>query len=471
MFSAFIFLVYLIGFINAAHAVMSVRSAQGAIAWAMSLISFPFITIPLYWVFGRNRFHGYVKARRLVDSESYPLLQEAYNLLAPYQAQLTPECRILQIYAEHFSHFSFTHSNAVRLLIDGNETFYAMQEAIKKAQHYILIQFYIVNDDIVGRHFKQLLLDQVHAGIEIYFIYDEFGCHALPNTYLDHLKQCGVNVVAFGSTRGYGNYFQVNFRNHRKIVLVDGLQTIVGGLNLGQEYLGHDPELGYWRDTAILLRGPAVQGVQASFLEDWLWATGTELKLNWQAQPAENMNAKVLILPTGPADKLQNCSLFFVTAIAQAQQRLWIASPYFVPDEVLVSALQMAALRGVDVRILLPDKADHLFVFLASFSYYEEMQAAGVKLYRYRDGFMHQKTMLIDDQIATIGTVNLDNRSFRLNFEISAFLLDHAIIAAVHDMLQRDFQNAVLVDQRDYEQKPFWFQVLVQFSRLLTPIL
>lgn len=471
MLSVLIFLVYLVGFINAAHAVMSVRSSQGAIAWAMSLISFPFIAIPLYWIFGRNRFHGYVKARRQIDSKSHPLLQGAYHLLAPYQATLAPECHILQTYAERFSHFSFTHGNAVRLLIDGDETFHAMQEVINNAQHYILIQFYIVNDDVVGRHFQQLLQARVQAGVEVYFIYDEIGCHALPNHYLNDLKQHGVHVTAFGSTRGYGNHFQVNFRNHRKIVLADGQQAVIGGLNLGQEYLGHDPAFGHWRDTAIQLHGPAVQGVQASFLEDWLWATGQVLKLNWHAQAADHMNAKVLILPTGPADGLQNCTLFFVTAIAQAQQRLWIASPYFVPDEVLVSALQMAALRGVDVRILMPDKADHLFVFLASFSYYAEMQAAGVKLYRYRDGFMHQKVMLIDEQLAAIGTVNLDNRSFQLNFEISAFLLDSAVVSAVHDMLSQDFKVASLVDQRDYEQKPFWFQVLVQFSRLLAPIL
>jgi cardiolipin synthase len=214
-----------------------------------------------------------------------------------------------------------------------------------------------------------------------------------------------------------------------------------------------------------------VQGIQASFAEDWFWATGEVLDLNWQVTRAEFMNATVLILPTGPADRLQNCSLFFATALMQAQTRLWIASPYFVPDEVLVNALQAAAIRGVHVRILIPDRPDHLLVFLASFSYYAEMEAAGVKLYRYNQGFMHQKVLLIDDQIAAIGTVNLDNRSFQLNFEISAFILDNAVIAGVQEMLEKDFLNAVQVDKQEYEQKSIGFKVLVQVSRLLAPIL
>jgi cardiolipin synthase A/B len=245
----------------------------------------------------------------------------------------------------------------------------------------------------------------------------------------------------------------------------------VGGLNIGDEYLGKNPRLSPWRDTHMMMQGPTVQCLQSSFLRDWYWATGKVLEVNWDVKANLEINQTAFVLPTGPADRVAACNLFFVNAIDQAQTRLWIASPYFVPDESTLATLKLAAIRGVDVRIILPNRPDHLFVYLCSFSYYSEMQAIGIKLYRYKNGFMHQKIMLIDQEMAAVGTVNLDNRSFFINFEVMGFVADHRFVESVEKMLEDDLAASVAIDLSEYGRKPLWFKLAVRVSRLLAPLL
>ena len=274
----------------------------------------------------------------------------------------------------------------------------------------------------------------------------------------------------FHSRRGPRNHFQINFRNHRKIVVVDGHTAWIGGHNVGDEYLGKGP-LGNWRDTHVKIEGPAVLAAQLAFVEDWHWASDQTPQLKWETQASDSGSANVLVVPSGPADELETAGLMFVHAFNSAEEKIWIASPYFVPDEAVMSALQLAGLRGVDVRILIPDDPDHYMVYLAAFSYFEDASRTGVKIYRYTDGFMHQKAMLLDDRVAAIGTANMDNRSFRLNFEITALLSDSAVVADVVEMFEADFARSTLMQASDYEDKSFWFKLLVRLARLMAPIL
>jgi len=207
-----------------------------------------------------------------------------------------------------------------------------------------------------------------------------------------------------------------------------------------------------------------------SFAEDWYWATEKWLELEWTPVPSGGGDVPILILPSGPADELETANLMFVDAINCASRRIWIASPYFVPDRSVITALQLAGLRGVDVRILIPDKADHLSVYLAAFSYLDESASTGVKFYRYQDGFLHQKVMLIDDGFATVGTANFDNRSFRLNFEITAGIADHDFAAEVEAMLENDFSRSRLMEPGEYDAKPWWFRFGVRLARLTAPV-
>lgn len=471
IFSAATVVVHALGIIHAAHAVMNVRSSQGAIAWGISLVTFPWLTIPLYWILGRSKFHGYAEAMRSAFRQHDKVVREAYSEILEYKVALPEKVAPLQPLAEAFTGIPFTSGNAAELLINGQQTYEAMLNAIAQAKNYILLQSYIVNDDESGKKFKQALIAKAEQGIRIYLLYDEIGSNKLPRSYIKSLKRNGIQVSAFNTTKGRGNRFQLNFRNHRKILVVDGEIAFLGGLNIGDEYLGKNPHLSPWRDTHMMMQGPTVQCLQSSFLRDWYWATRTVLDVNWKIKPNLESNQTAFVLPTGPADRLAACNLFFVNAIDQAQTRLWIASPYFVPDESTLMTLKLAAIRGVDVRIILPNRPDHLFVYLCSFSYYTEMEAMGIKLYRYKDGFMHQKIMLIDRDMAAVGTVNLDNRSFFLNFEVMSFVADLRFVESVEKMLEDDLAASVAVDLSEYGRKPVWFKLIVRISRLLAPLL
>ncbi|MBD2164087.1 cardiolipin synthase [Calothrix membranacea FACHB-236] len=471
IFSAATVVVHALGIAHAAHAVMNVRSSQGAIAWGISLVTFPWLAIPLYWILGRTKFHGYGEALRLVYAQHHKLASQTYNDIAKFKVPLSDKIATLQPLAETFTGIPFTSGNAAELLIDGKRTYEAMLSAIAFATNYILLQSYIVNDDEAGKEFKEALIEKAQQGVNIYFLYDEIGSNKLSRSYLQCLRKSGIQVSAFHTTKGKGNRFQLNFRNHRKIIVVDGEIGFLGGLNIGDEYLGKNPRLSPWRDTHMKLEGPTVQSLQASFLQDWYWATRQLLDVNWEIKPNRELNQSAFVLPTGPADHLKACNLFFVNAINEAQNRLWIATPYFVPDEATLTALKLATMRGVDVRILLPNRPDHLFVYLCSFSYYNEMAAFGIKLYRYKHGFMHQKIILIDDDMAGVGTVNLDNRSFFLNFEVMGFVAATQFVASVEKMLKDDLAVSVAVDFSDYKRKPLWFKLAVRISRLLMPLL
>ncbi|SHJ94618.1 cardiolipin synthase [Rubritalea squalenifaciens DSM 18772] len=462
-----LFLAHLLGFVHIIHVLLNVRSSQGAIAWILALIVIPWAAIPFYWVAGRTRFDGYVRARR---SDEGKLRNQANEMRQKLHEHSIPPIDAFGSAAEHLGGLPFTNGNRLELLINGEATFKAMFKAISSAQEYLLINFYIVKDDKVGKRFQEALIERARAGVRVYLIYDGFGSHSLPRRYVNKLENEGIQCHAFGTNNKWWSRLQINFRNHRKIVVIDGKTAFLGGINIGDEYLGEDPKFGHWRDTHIRITGPAVQAVQLVYLEDWNWAANEILDLNWSCTP-HAANQECAIIPTGPSDFADSWQLIVAEAANSARHRLWITSPYFVPDGGVLTALKTAALRGVDVRILIPEKPDHLIVWLAAFSYQAESLPFGIKLYRYTAGFLHQKTMLIDERLACVGTANLDNRSFRLNFEISAFTSDAAFIRDVEEMLEKDFADARKIDHDELEDRPFHFKIASRAARLMAPIL
>lgn len=458
------------GIISSVHAVMSTRTSQGTIAWLVCLLTFPYLAVPAYWVLGRNKFNGYVTARRSASGRLRPLVAEAGLSIAPFRL---PEGESMDSVraAAALARLPVLSGNDVELLMDGEACFDDILSGVRRAKNYVLFQFFIIRDDGLGRRVKTTLMEKVAEGVPIYFIYDEIGCHALPEAYLLELREAGVEVAAFNTRKGKGNRFQINFRNHRKTVIVDGDSAWLGGHNVGDEYLGKSRRFGHWRDTHMRIDGPAALAVQLSFVEDWHWATGSIPALNWQpAAGARGDDARVLVIPSGPADSLETANLLFVHAINSAQERIWIASPYFVPDESIVTALQLAGLRGVDVRVLIPNKPDHLLVYLAAFAYIDQSSETGVQFYRYTHGFLHEKVTLIDSSIATVGTANLDNRSFRLNFEITAAVADEPFIASVEQMFIDDFSQSELMKKNTLANKPWWFRFVVRLAKLAAPV-
>ncbi len=465
----FVITMHGLGLLSAFKAMMESRTAQGAIAWVIFLLAMPYVAVPAYWIFGRSRFKGYVKARDYVLKEGSDILDRLRKAMGRYRPPFDKRHAVSA--AEAMADTPFTRTNEVELLIDGDATFSSILKGIDRAQKYVLFQFYIVHDDGLGRQVQRRLIDKARAGVPVYFLYDEIGSHSLDTSYLHTLREAGVRISSFGSRQGWSNKFQLNFRNHRKVVVVDGREAWIGGHNVGDEYLGKDPRIGHWRDTHLRFAGPAVMGAQLSFAEDWYWATGTTIsELDWTPQPSKEGDASVLVIPTGPADPMETAELMFLHSINSAREQLWIASPYFVPDDAVVFALQLAGLRGVDVRILIPDKADHLIVWLSSFSYFAEAGMTGVRFYRYTEGFLHEKVMLIDRKVATVGTANFDNRSFRLNFEITAVVEDAAFVEKVEAMFLDDFAHSELQPVDIMRHKPFWFKTVVRLARLAAPV-
>jgi len=463
---------HLVGLIAAIHALLTVRTAQGAIAWAMSLIFIPYVTLIPYLVFGRSTFDGYIKARRQANQEMRiaigtlnwrPWVEEAVtarrsNAYASLRAM--PRLGRMPCLA----------NNEVSLLINGDATFAAIFEAIRGAKKAVLVQFFIIHDDDLGRRLQALLLEKAAEGVAIYVLYDRVGSHALPASYSETLRNGGVQIKAFATRSGWLNRFQINFRNHRKIVVVDGLKGFVGGHNVGDEYLGKQPPLAPWRDTHVAIVGPVVACLQESFAEDWFWATR---KLPPLILPESYPEDGVLcqLLASGPADAQETCSLFFVEAIHAAEERVWITSPYFIPDEAVFAALRLAVLRGVDVRILLPSRPDHYVVYAASSLFAFEAVRAGVRIFRYEPGFLHQKVVLVDSEISAIGSANMDNRSFRLNFELMLLTVDSDFASQVESMLNDDFALAREIALEESKETHRLQKLGMRVARLVSPIL
>ena len=466
LISVVILLLHAAGILAAAHALMHTRTPQGAVAWVFGLILLPYFTLLPYLFLGSKHFSGYAELHQSRQSRKRTLAE------ATCQARSTqyPPHPDAQRYAAISAMLGvpFLSGHRLRLLINGAATFDAIFEAIAAAEHYVLVQFFVIHDDELGHRLQAALLERAAAGVRVYLLYDGVGSHALPNSYATTLRAGGVQVHPF-ATRRWKNRLQLNFRNHRKVVVVDGWRGFVGGLNVGDEYLGKKPPLSPWRDTHMELQGPAVADLQMAFDENWHWITGQQLQL--LAPRITDGPATSLIAATGPADEQETCSLFFVQLIHAARERIWLSTPYLVPDSALNAALQLAVFRGVDVRILIPSRPDHRTVYMASTLYAHESVRAGIRVFRYQPGFVHQKVMLIDDDTAVVGSMNLDNRSLRLNFEISALNVDETFAGEVEAMLRKDFEQAVEIGGNDYERLPYLYRVAIHVARLFSPVL
>ncbi len=450
---------HLLGILTAMHAVTHTRTPQGAIGWALGLILLPYVTLLPYLYLGSSRFLGY--------HLGHPKRAAPASTASANEGAVDPQCQRFSAISA-LQPWPFRAGNQVRLLIDGSAAFDAMLAAMAAAEHCLLVQFFVIHDDHLGRRLQQVLLQRAAAGVQVCVLFDGVGSHALPAHYVAALRAGGVAIHRFATHR-WRNRFQLNFRNHRKIVVVDGTCAYVGGLNVGDEYLGLKPPLSPWRDTQLELRGPVVADLQKVFADDWQWITGALPPL--LPAPTGAGGASALIVASGPADLLETGSLFFTAAINAARERLWLSTPYFVPDNAVRSALQLAVLRGVDVRVLIPSRADHRTVYLASTLHAHHALRAGIRVFRYQPGFLHQKALLIDRDSAAIGSMNLDSRSFRLNFEAGALVVNAAFAAQVEAMLGEDFSRSRAITASEYHDSPYMHRVAMHVARLFDPLL
>lgn len=316
-----------LGAISTLKAIMQTRTSQGAIAWAISLNTCPYIAVPAYWIFGQSKFDGYQLLRskqmgqmgeETITSDTIRALESQQLLFKPSTEREIGQAELLR----NLARLPVTTGNDARLLINGDATFDAIIEGISTAREYVLVQFYILRDDELGQRLKASMLDRAQAGVRVYVLYDELGSKDLKPTYMQELRDAGIEIYPFNTRKGRGHRLRLNFRNHRKIVVVDGRVGYVGGHNVGVEYLGQDPVLTPWRDTHVEVSGPVVLCIQVPFIEDWAWATGDRLDLNWEPVRSDSGDKAALCIPTGPADELETGTLMFLDMINSAATSL-----------------------------------------------------------------------------------------------------------------------------------------------------
>lgn len=467
----------ILGLISSVNAILNARTTQGAIAWVIGLNTFAIVTVPVYWFLGDYKFHGYTQAHRNSEIDIKDHLSHAQQAIKPFEVAVPKKFPAFEA-IRNLTEFPFLKGNEVELLVDGQQTFDSMIEGINSAEKYILFQFYILRSDNIGNQFKSLLIQKAKEGLDVYVIYDALGSAALSDQWIDELNKNGVKTFAFNTRKGFQIPFRINFRNHRKIVVVDGKSSWIGGLNIGDDYLGQDPHLTPWRDTHLKITGPASLIAQYAFFNDWYWASKEMLTtLNWTPQTFDqyesdaNPGNHVSMLASGPADDYETASLFYTQAINMSQERIWIATPYFVPDEATMTALRLALLKKLDVRIITPRMNDNWFVKNAAQVYLDQLASMGAKIYFYNNGFMHQKVTLFDDQAAVIGTANFDNRSFRLNFEISAIVANSDFAQQVKNMLETDIRHSDSDMVQPLKERSIWERLKAHGSALLSPLL
>jgi cardiolipin synthase A/B len=452
----FLIAAHVAGFLTMGVVLLRGRTPQGTVAWLLALLLIPWVAVPAYWLFGRPFFHGYVLLRRRNPSDM--------------------RASVSRFPITGITGFPETQGNLVQILKGGDATFASLFDGFARAQESIAVQFYIIRDDPLGRAFRDALLAAAGRGVRIYLLMDWVGSQRLPRRWDRDFRAAGIEVQRFRSSWGRIFRFQLKFRNHRKITVVDGMEGWLGGLNMGEEYRGRGRDRRPWRDTHACIQGPAVRDLQILFSEDWFWAAGVRPHgLRWPEidapGAAEREGTAVTIVPSHPSDGLPVGRLLFLDVMQSARERLWITTAYFVPDPTLTSALQLAALRGVDVRILVPARGDLRYMDSVSFAFFEPLLLAGVKIFRYQNGVLHAKTAVVDDELGLVGTANMDPRSLELNFEVTALLRSVSANRVLADHMEADLNLSTPLTLADLSARPLRDRILTRIFYLFSPAL
>ena len=368
---------------------------------------------------------------------------------------------------------SYTQNNDVEIFTDGKDKFYELLKCIEEAKNNIHIEYYIIKNDNLGNRLMNLLEKKAEEGVEVRLMFDSLGGRSIPKERIDKLKKSGVKVAAFFSSSIPFFNFKINYRNHRKIVVIDGEIGFIGGFNVGDEYIGLNTKIGYWRDTHIKIRGDAVIDLQTRFFLDWGHATKEDMMYRPRYFPDTGNGGTVgiQIISSGP-DKLDEAiKRNYVKMINSAKESICIQTPYFVPDSSVLEALKIAAASGVDVSIMIPCKPDHPFVYWATYWYCGELLHYGVKVYTYENGFIHAKTLVIDGIVSSVGTANFDFRSFKLNFEGNAIIYDTEISTRLRNYFIEDLNYSLELTREVYIERGIVIRFKESISRLLAPLL
>jgi cardiolipin synthase len=459
------------------------KEPASTVAWILVLVFLPAVGAFLFLAFGSERVRWPARRKRELDAIVRAELaahapgvlvnpDDSAPLAVPPPNATELELGLFKVGA-HLTHGRPTSGNAIVPLFGGNDAYAAIGAAIDAARHHVHAEFYLIRNDATGAWFKDRLVAAAQRGVEVRLLCDGYGCFAVHASYFRELRKAGVKVGTFLPMRSV--FLQpVNLRNHRKIVVVDGTIGFTGGLNVGDEYRGQMKGVGEWRDMHLRIEGGAARDLQRVFYQDWFFTTGEALQANcYFPEPAVNAkgSATIAIVPSGPDTRTEAIERIFFGAIAGARTRVWMTTPYFVPDQAITVAMELAAMRGVDVRIILPRRSNHAVTFHAGRSFYDPLLEAGVRIYEYVPGIIHAKTMVVDGAVSLVGSANMDLRSFRLNFEVHALLHDAALAADLEKGFTRDLEQSSLVRLAEWRARGTRFRIYEGAARLVSPLL
>jgi cardiolipin synthase len=451
---------------------MTKRNSTAAVAWCLVVLLMPLLGPLLFWVFGYTHvsrpLRRVQKQRTSFRARHPPRKQEA----ARGRDEAIPTWRNLGEVACRVRAFPVSGGNSVALYHDTALAFDALLAAVAAAQHHIHLEFYIVRNDATAGRLIALLAEKAQAGVEVRLLYDAMGSVHLKGRTLRPLLKAGGRATAFLPLNPLRSRIQVNLRNHRKLAVIDGHTAFTGGMNIGDEYLGLCDGFSYWRDSFLKLEGPAVAGMQRVFSEDWDFASGEALNGDaYFPELSEAGRAVVQVVESGPDQDIKAIRELFFAAILSARERLWVATPYFVPDPGLLDALRLARYRGVDVRLLTVLRPDHWITWYAGRYYFPALLDTGAEIYRYKRGMMHAKLMIADGRWAMVGSANLDNRSLHLSFEAGCVLHSPALVAELEEQFRRDVSDSVRLDADAFAARGFASRLTENACRLLSPLL
>lgn len=458
------------------------RSTTKTLSYILFIVFVPIIGIVFYFSVGVNYRKRKLYSKKIVEDES--LRARIRNKLNTYSdavsnsGLIAKKSETLIEFIRRAGYSPLTANNEVKLLINGEEKFPVLLAELRKATSHIHIEYYIYEDDITGNQIANILIDKAKEGVEVRFMYDDFGSHALGKSFVKKLQVAGVQTAPFYKIKWYAFANRLNYRNHRKIIVIDGKVGFVGGINISDKYrndLKKDNHL-FWRDTHLMIKGQATAYLQYLFMGDWNFCSKTsffysETYFIDKTEQDEIKEEVVQIAASGPDSKQPVIFYSLLEAINSAKKNIYITSPYFIPDESLMDALLIAIQGGLDVKILIPGVSDSKIVNAAASAYYTELLQVGAKIYKYSRGFVHAKTMVIDDNLAIVGSANMDYRSFDLNFEVNAMVYSKNITAELTQAFENDLKESELIDAQAWLNRPKYIHLWEKVVRLLSPFL
>lgn len=448
-------------------------------SWLLLLYFIPVLGFVFYLFLGADMHKRKMfKVKEIEDKLNEAIRHQENRLKSNDLQELAPDIRgysDLVMYNLDTTGAVLTDTNDVDIFTEGNDKFDALLADIREAKHFIHMQYYIIKDDVLFQRIKDALLKKAAQGVEVRILFDGMGCRLVRKKVWKQLSRQGIRTAEFFPIRLRRLHLRINYRNHRKIVVIDNKVAYVGGFNIGKEYVGLDEKFGHWRDTHLRIRGEGVGGLELRFLLDWNYAAGENLFANPKYMsgfiPQSRDLCDMQIIYSGPDTSLQPIRDNYVRLINKAEKVIYIQTPYFVPDESVLTALMIAIRSGVEVNLMIPCKPDHMFVYWATCSYMGELVMAGANCFIYNNGFLHTKAIMVDDKVFSCGTANMDIRSFALNFEVNAVVYDEKKTKEMVACFMEDKKYCTQMTRDMYASRSVFMRMKEQVSRLLSPLL